>query len=158
MAVDDDVMNSKVSEVVWPWRENASASAAPQRNGIPLGAILRQAGTMSIVGAVLYWGLEHRTMGLAAWALAAVVAVSGLFIPPFFAAIERFGQALGRWVGAILTWSLLAPFYYVVLIPLNLLQRIAGKDPLHRRFPSNEPTHWVSRKPVADAAQYRKQF
>ena len=113
---------------------------------------------MAAIGAALYWWLEHRLMGRIVWLLASVVLVSGFFIPPVFDAIERFGQALGRWVGVILTWSLLAPFYYIVFLPLNLLQKITGKDPLHRQFPSNEPTYWTPRKHVASAAQYLKQF
>lgn len=117
-----------------------------------------QTGVMAAIGALLYFWLGHRTMGFVVWGLAAVVLVSGLFLPPVFAAIERFGKRLGQWVGTGLTWGLLVPFYYLCFVPLHLLQKISGKDPLRRRFPTDEPTYWTPRGPVKDANQYRKQF
>ena len=41
---------------------------------------------------------------------------------------------------------------------MHLALKIRGKDPLQRQFPTREPTYWVSRKPVSDLSQYRKQF
>ncbi len=151
-------MQNTVSALVWPWREKDAVKAAPRKTGPAAFSVLLQAGVMAAIGAALFWWLEHRLMGQIVWSLAAVVLVSGFFIPPVFAAIERFGQALGRWAGAILTWGLLAPFYYIVFLPLHVLQKITGKDPLHRQFPTSEPTYWTPRKPVPNAAQYRKQF
>lgn len=151
-------MQNTVSALVWPWREKGAVQAAPRKTGPAATSVLLQAGIMAAIGAALYGWLEHRLMGQIVWGLAGVVLVSGFFIPPVFNAIERFGQTLGRGVGALLTWGLLAPFYYLVFLPLHVLQKITGKDPLHRQFPSSEPTYWVPRKPVASAAQYRKQF
>ena len=151
-------MQNTVSSVVWPWREKDAAKSAPHKTGPAASTVLLQAGIMAVIGALVYWKLDKHGMGLAVWILAAIVLVSGFFIPPVFKAIERFGQALGRWVGALLTWGLLVPFYYLFFLPANLLMKIRGKDPLCRRFPSNEPTYWTPRKPVTDAAQYRKQF
>ena len=58
----------------------------------------------------------------------------------------------------LLTWGLLAPFYYLCFFPMHLALKIRGKDPLHRQVPTAEPTYWTPRKPVADLTQYRKQF
>ena len=151
-------MQNAVSSVVWPWREKEASKAATQKTGPAATTVLLQAGIMAVIGALVYWKLAHHAMGLAVWALAAIVLVSGFCIPPVFAAIERFGQALGRWVGAILSWGLLVPFYYLAFFPANVVMKFQGKDPLHRQFPSQEPTYWTPRKPVTDAAQYRKQF
>ena len=151
-------MQNTVSSVVWPWREKDAAKSAPKKTGPAASTVLLQAGIMAVIGALVYWKLDHRAMGLAVWILAAIVLVSGFFIPPVFKALERFGQALGRWVGTLLTWGLLVPFFYLFFLPANLLLKLRGKDPLCRRFPSNEPTYWTPRKPVTDAAQYRKQF
>ena len=144
-----------VAAIVWNWR---GSSAAPAGAKPGAGAALKQAGVMGVVGAVLYFWLEHRAMGVAVWSLAGVVLASGLFVPPVFAAIERFGRGLGKGVGVLLTWGLLVPFYYLCFGSLRLAQKIGGKDPLCRTFPSDEPTYWTPRKPVRNAAQYRKQF
>lgn len=144
-----------VASVVWNWR---GASASPPVAAPTAGAALKQAAGMGIVGAGLYFWLEHRAMGIVVWSLAGVVLAAGLFLPPVFAAIERFGRGLGKGVGVVLTWGLLAPFYYLCFGSLRLAQKIGGKDPLCRKFPSDEPTYWIPRKPVRNVAQYRKQF
>ena len=151
-------MSNLVSSVVWPWRENPAGAAKPEKTRPARSAVAIQTATMVAIGALLYWGPKHRAAGLVLWGLAAAVLVSGLFFPPAFAAIERFGKRLGKGAGSILTWSLLAPFYYLCFLPLRLALAIRGKDPLARRFPSDEPTYWVPRKPVADLSQYKKQF
>ena len=151
-------MNTNVPSVVWPWREKDAAKTAPKKAGPATSAVLLQVGIMAAIGVGLYGWLGHHVMGFVVWSLAALVLVSGFFIPPVFAAIERFGQLLGKWVGAILTWGLLVPFYYLCFVPMHLAQKISGKDPLHRQTHTQEPTYWTPRKPVKDVAQYRKQF
>ncbi|MGD9780762.1 MAG: hypothetical protein AB7V14_01270 [Kiritimatiellia bacterium] len=151
-------MSNPVASVVWPWREKDAAPSAPRKTGPSAAAVLLQTGIMAAIGAGLYWGLDRRPMGIVVWSLAGIVLISGFFVPPVFAAIERFGQRLGRWVGAGLTWGLLAPFYYLCFFPMHLGLKLKGKDPLCRRFPTDEPTYWTARKPIRDAAQYKKQF
>jgi hypothetical protein len=121
-------------------------------------AVLLQAALMAAVGAALYGWLGHHRMGVVAWSLAAVVLVSGIFFPRVFAAIERFGKHLGRWVGVILTWGLLVPFYCLFFCAARLALKIKGQDPLHRQFPTGEPSYWTPRKLVKAVGQYRKQF
>lgn len=113
---------------------------------------------MAVIGAFLFWRLGHRTMGFVVWSFSGVVLVSGLFIPPVFSAIERFGKRLGQRVGEVLTWVLLTPFYYLCFFPMHLALKLKGKDPLHRQIHTAEPTYWTSRKPVGDVSRYRKQF
>lgn len=151
-------MKNNVSSVVWPWREKEAGKEQPKKTGPAAGAVLLQSAVMAAIGAGLFWGLGHRTMGVVVWSLAGIVLVSGFFIPPVFAAIERFGQWLGKAVGTILTWGLLAPFYYIVFLPMHLIQKITGKDPLQRRLHTGDPTYWTPRPPVRNLAQYRKQF
>jgi hypothetical protein len=151
-------MQNDVSSVVWPWREKAAAQILVRKTGPAASAVLLQATGMAAVGSALYWWLGHRFMGVVAFSLAAIVLVAGFFLPRFFAAIKSFGKHLGRWVGTLLTWGLLAPFYYIFFAPAHLALKIKGKDPLHRQCPTVEPTYWTPRKPVKDLGQYRKQF
>ncbi len=151
-------MSNKVELTVWPWRERMAAETAPKTPVAPWKAAVRQSLIMVLIGVALYAWLGHKVMGYIVWTLAAVVLVSGLFIPPAFATIERFGQWLGKWVGEGLTWGLLAPFFYLCFCPMRLGLILKGKDPLQRRLHTGEPTYWIDRKPVVDVSQYRKQF
>lgn len=148
----------KVSSVVWPWRENAAAAGAPKKAGPKYTAVVIQAAVVAGIGWLVYAWLKHPVMAAIVWGMAGVILVSGLFVPPVFNAIERFGQWLGKWVGEIVTWLLLTPFFYLCFVPMRLVAKLRGKDPLRRRFDPAATTYWIPRKPTADAAQYRKQF
>ncbi len=150
-------MSSKVELTVWPWRERMAATTAPVASAAPWKAALRQALIMALIGAAFAW-FGHRVMSYVVWTLALVVLVSGLFAPPVFAAIERFGRWLGKWVGEGLTWGLLAPFFYLCFCPMRLGLILKRKDPLQRRLHTGDSSYWVERKPVADISQYRKQY
>ena len=152
------IVNPSVISVAWPWRKKASGEVVSHAKSPSKVAVLVQSILMAAIGAFLFWKLGKHVMGIIAWCLATVVLVSGFFIPRLFAAIERFGKLLGKWVGIFLTWGLLAPFYYLCFSTMHLALKIRGKDPLQRQFPTREPTYWISRKPVADLSQYRKQF
>ena len=48
--------------------------------------------------------------------------------------------------------------FYVVLVPVGLVRRVVGRDPLERKFVSNQASYWYRRKPVADITRYYKQY
>jgi len=151
-------VSNRVLLVVWPWREEAAGPTVPKHNRPSKIAVLFQATVLAAIGAGLFWKLGHRIPGIVAWSLATAMLVAGFFIPPVFAALERFGKFLGQWVGILLTWGLLVPFYYLCFVPLHLALKIRGKDPLHRPCPTAKPTYWTPHKPILDVSQYRKQF
>jgi len=57
-------------------------------------------------------------------------------------ALDRALAALARGVGVVMTWLLLVPIFFVVLVPFGLLFRRGANDPLHRRFDPRLPSHW----------------
>lgn len=60
--------------------------------------------------------------------------------------------------GKGITFLLLVPFFYLVFVPGRLLLALSGRDPLNRRFPSDEPSYWVKRAPGISPAHYKKQY
>ncbi len=87
-----------------------------------------------------------------------VVLLSGLLVPALFLKLEQGGRWLGKAAGVGLTWLLLVPMYYLVFAPGRLLLMMTGKDPMARKFPTNEKTYWIARKPVASPDEYKRQF
>lgn len=145
-------MNNKVSSVVWPWREKLAGKPGPKNAGPSWIAVVIQVAVLFILGLLSY--RKHPILGNTLWGLALLMIV----FPPVFATLQRFGKQLGKWVGAILTWGLLVPFFYLCFVPMRLIQMLGGRDPLHRKFPTDEPTYWIPRKPVQDVSRYGKQF
>ena len=65
------------------------------------------------------------------------------------AAIDHGVARVGRAVGVVVAFVLLAPLYYVVLTPFGLLTRRGRRDPLARRVDPEARTYWKERtRPV----------
>lgn len=144
-----------VSKAIWAWPDRI-APAGPVRGGAVRRRAVIQSAVAAVIGLLVMW--KHRTAGLVVLAIAAAVLAAGLFLPRVFLALERAMQALGKGVGAALTWILLVPFFYLCFLPGHLLMALLKKDPLRLTFPSDEPTYWDSRPHRMDAEYFKRQF
>lgn len=142
----------------WTWTALGPQTPAskPKPMSIRTKALI-QAPVMALVGSLLFFKWGHVIGACFVWTLAILVLAGGLFHPPLFHAFEKFGQKLAHWVGTGLTWALLLPFFYLCFVPGRFIMALRGRDPLTRKFPSDEPTYWIPRKPVPDLNQYKKQ-
>ncbi len=61
-------------------------------------------------------------------------------------------------IGWVVSFILLAAFYFLLLAPLGLIFRLMGRDPLCRRFEPAEKSYWLSRRPPKGPEQYFHQF
>jgi hypothetical protein len=71
--------------------------------------------------------------------------------------IAWMGLALG--LGLLVSSILLTVFFYLVITPIGLIARLAGKDFLSLKLEPMAKSHWHAReKPVVTAAEYEQQF
>ncbi len=61
-------------------------------------------------------------------------------------------------IGFVVSFILLAAFYFLLLTPLALFFRLIGRDPLHRKFDSAANSYWVNRRPPRGLDRYFQQF
>jgi hypothetical protein len=61
-------------------------------------------------------------------------------------------------IGYVVSFLLLAAFYFLLLTPLGLLFRLIGRDPLCRKFDPNAKSYWSRWKPPKDLSRYFQQF
>jgi hypothetical protein len=61
-------------------------------------------------------------------------------------------------IGYVVSFILLAAFYFLLLTPLGLFFRLIGRDPLCRKFNSNTKSYWLTRKPPKNLDYYFHQF
>jgi len=134
---------------------------------------LRGFGLAALVafGALGAWvWLRHSLFGFAvtdrageitAYALwAAAVACGGLaaaapaWLRPLYLGLSLIGAP----IGLVVSHVILACVYYGILTPLGLAMRLAGRDPLHRKFDRSAGTYWVRRDGAVDARRYFRQF
>ena len=61
-------------------------------------------------------------------------------------------------IGYVVSFLLLAAFYFLLLTPLGLLFRLIGRDPLCRRFDPNAKSYWSKWEPPKNLSRYFQQF
>jgi len=106
----------------------------------PLIALLRSHGRAAGIAAIV---------GIAGWGL-------GLIRPALlhwpFVILSLITWPIGQIVGRL---ALLVVFY-LVITPMGLVQRLAGRDPMGRRFDASASTYWRARK-SPEASRYLRQ-
>ena len=154
----ENLENDKKVGPAWPCSRE-TPQTIPSGNAshaTPKRAVVQFAIAFTIA-LILYFVFKKPAMAAIVAVISTVVLVCGLFIPPAFLAIEKFGLKLGEWVATGLTWILLVPFFYICFVPGRIIMTLTGKDPLNLKFSSTAKTYWIPRVPVNDITRYEKQ-
>jgi hypothetical protein len=61
-------------------------------------------------------------------------------------------------IGLIVSFILLATFYFLIITPLGLVFRLIGRDPLCRKFDSAADSYWLTYRPPDANDRYFHQF
>jgi hypothetical protein len=61
-------------------------------------------------------------------------------------------------IGFVVSFTLMAIFYYLLLTPLGLIFRLTGRDSLDRKFDSKTNSYWIFRRQPENADRYFHQF
>lgn len=128
-----------------------SSAAKERKSALTVGIVLI---------ALAAWS-AYRGRDAASWicaALGVALVVAGLFVPAaarvFHAVWMRLAHALG-WVNSRI---LLALLFYLVITPMGLVQRLAGRDALRRRG-QRSSSYWIPRSsPKQSKEQFEKLF
>jgi hypothetical protein len=113
----------------------------------------------ALVAIALRWA-RHGSVGL--WAIAAAcaavaVGIAGAIAPRRIASVFWLVTTLTLPIGMVVSELMLAVLYFVVITPMALLFRIAGRDRLRRSIDRDAPTYWVAHRDAPDAARYFRQ-
>ena len=107
--------------------------------GLVFAVVFTLIGSMPLLhgGAIRLWAL-----GIAlAFALVAFLAPRILAVP------NRLWTGLGLLLGKVVSPVVIAILFYGVFMPIGLLMRALGKDPLRLRLDRAMPSYWVLRQP-----------
>lgn len=144
-----------VSAAIWPWRARRQEGAAAIPSSCRRRAVI-QAAVMAGVAGVVSLRFHHAAVVIFCMALAVLAA--GLFLPRAFLAFHRMMHALGRGVGTVMTWLLLAALFFLVFAPAGLIGALRRKDPLCRKFPPETDSSWHPCRETDARDHYRKQY
>jgi hypothetical protein len=101
---------------------------------------------------------------LAAWAAAGLAGGGALSIAVGVWRPRWMRFVLIGWMWAVfpIGWSvshlLMASIYFLVVTPIGWIMRLAGRDPLARKFDRKAETYWTPRSEDVDPSRYFRQF
>ena len=92
------------------------------------------------------------------WALAAAAVFCGLalLLSRALAPLNRLWSRFGLLLSKIVSPIVLALLYFLTVVPVGLLMRLSGKDPLRLRFDPKAESYWIPRTPPGPAPDSMK--
>ena len=114
---------------------------------------------LTAVALLLHWikGLQtsHAIYVCAAGLLIyALSCLSAKLVKPIYITLQLLTVPIG-WV---VSYLIMAVFYYLVLTPIGLFFRLFGRDPLHRNFDPKATTYWARYRMPDSPKRYFNQF
>jgi hypothetical protein len=111
-------------------------------------------GLFAIVGGVQWW---TQSAWWWSWLIAAaVVLFLALAWPAALAPFNRLWTKFSLLLFRIVNPIVMAILFFLVVLPTGLLMRLAGKDPMNRRFAPAAPSYWIHRDPAGPAPDTMK--
>jgi hypothetical protein len=115
-------------------------------------------GVLVVVGLTL---LARSKPHVAAFLAPGVALVAlGLLFPKALKPVYLVWMSLALVLGLVVSHVVLTLFFYLVITPIGLVARCAGKDFLRRKLEPRAPTYWIRRERTSgkSPADYERQF
>ena len=96
--------------------------------------------------------------GVRLWALGAagIFFFFAFFLPSLLKLPNKLWHKFGMLIGAVIAPLAMAVVYFLTIMPIGLLLRLTGRDPLLKKLDKNEGSYWIRRtEPIGSM---KKQF
>lgn len=91
--------------------------------------------------------------------VAGIFGVIALLRADWLAPLNRAWMKLAELLNIIVNPIVLGAMFYAILTPFGLVMRLAGRDPMRRRFEPAARTYWIARQPPGPSPEsLRDQF
>jgi hypothetical protein len=92
------------------------------------------------------------------FATSVVIAVLGIVRPLALKPLCVAWMAAAFPIGWVVSHTLMAVVYYLLMTPVGLVMRLLGRDPMERKLDRNASTYWKRREPTKGSQRYFRQF
>jgi hypothetical protein len=120
-------------------REDEVEGSSDRSFGLVFGAVFLIIGTLPLLhaGHVRWWSVG----------VAAAFALVALTVPSVLAVPNRLWMKLGLLMAMVVSPIALGILFYLVFMPVGLVMRLSGKDPLRLKFDPAAKSYWIDRDP-----------
>lgn len=122
--------------------------------GLTVGGILFAIALVRV--ALSWWSAGTVVLGALEWILGGVGTVLllfGLMAPSLLSPLNKAWTKLGLLLFTIVNPIVLGLIFLVTIVPIGLLLRAFGKDPLRLKFEPDAKTYWIERDPPGPAPE-----
>lgn len=120
-------------------RAEEIAGPSDRRFGLTIAAVCGVVGAIRLIFSHGGWGW---------WMGAAVLlALAALAAPALLAPFNRFWLRLGLVLYKIVNPAVMALIFATAIVPVGLLMRLCGKDPLRLKREPDAASYWIAREP-----------
>ena len=89
----------------------------------------------------------------------ALIALTGTILPRALRYLYFVWMTIGLILGTIMTALILTIVFVVAIIPIGLVMKLIGRDPMNRKLDREAPTYWIPKEPHGpDKSHYLKYF
>jgi hypothetical protein len=132
-------------------REEGVKVSSERNFGLVFAGLFTLLGTLSFYHGGTHWYYW--------FPLAALFAVFAYAAPGVLAPLNRLWAKFGHLLHTIISPLLLGILFYVCIVPIGLLMRLSGKDPMRCKFDPATKSYWIVRTPPGPAPEtFKNQF
>ena len=138
------------------WLKDELAALAPDRTDLRKFSWVF-GGALMALGAFAW----YRGSGAAPYLLwpGLVVAVVGTIVPNVLRGLYFVWMTIGLTLGAIVTRIILTLVFVVAVVPIGLIMRLLGKDPMQRKLDPEAESYWIAKTyAIRDKSRLEKYF
>lgn len=111
-----------------------------------------------LVSSLLLWRTQSLSLALTIWILGTLLTLLYFAVQPLRRPLYNGWMSAVYPIGWSLSHLLLGAIFFLVLMPIGLIMRLCGRDPIQRRFDPEAQSYWVPRNPDSNIARYFRQF
>jgi hypothetical protein len=112
----------------------------------------------AVFGAIAFLGFDARGVASVLWLIGIVVMIVYYAIPPFRRPLYLCWMYAIWPIGWLLSHSLLALIYYLLITPIGWLLRLSGRDSMRRKASDEASTYWIEHRTGGLPSRYFKQY
>jgi hypothetical protein len=109
-----------------------------------------------IIGGLMLW--REREAWTYLIGLSAAFALFAIILPRALAPLEWAWMRLAHYMSIVMTYVILTLTFVLVITPTGILMRLFGKDPMERKFDSDQKSYWIRVPDDGPATRHNKPF